>query len=144
MHHHENSFSLAEVIKTLNGKPNTQELKRLAEHYPTYSLPHRKVFLEDFFYGLSDQEILINKFKIKGLDPNTFEKAKKGGEEKWPRHKSRGLLIRLLYLRLIFDSGETSTHAINSLTYRYGSQKAKDPKNSIRVLLRKKAINLPK
>jgi hypothetical protein len=114
----EPTYTSAHALDDLGGKPDEKELDRLKKHYPTYYLVHRAQLLQGMFDGSSNEELVLDKLTVFGLDA-TIAKQAKGGHARWVVAKVRKTVIRLLYLRYRLDEGMTRRQADQQLFKRF-------------------------
>jgi len=132
-------MTLREAMNYLRYKPDSVELDRLVEYFPTYKLAHRRSFLKGFFEGKGVSDLVADKLRAKGID-QSLNKTSKGGHARWVKAKSRRLVIRLLYLRLRLDDRLTKRKANQWIFKNIWSTSAADGgQSNIR-----KATNSPK
>lgn len=118
-------MTLQKALELLGGTPDSDELSRLVEYYPTYERLHRKGLIKGFFSGKSPAEMASNKIDALGV-PGVVSKQSKGGHAKWAMAKSHRLVIRLLYLRYRLDEGKSKRQANQLLLQKTWSTSAKD------------------
>lgn len=120
------SYTSANALADLGGKPSEAEKSRLIRYYPTYQYVHRKELLDGLFDGKSHEELVLGKMTAKGLDVSAMTKQAKGGHGKWVRAKVRDATMRLLYLRYRLDQDMTRRQANKKLLGYFDDPKAKD------------------
>ena len=106
----ERSYTSAQALVDLGGKPSDDEIKRLIENYPSYQYLHRWELLHGMFDGKSHEELVLGKMTAKGLD-TSISKQSKGAHGRWVVAKIRKAVIRLLYLRYRLDKKMTRRKA---------------------------------
>lgn len=114
-------------IKLLNANdelivlPDTWELSRLVEHYPTYKWEHRTALLRGYFEGKTSDELVDAKLIAKAIDKSKLSPQSLGGHARWVKDKVKRTIIRLLYLRYRIDNNLSRIQANQQLLKKYPS-----------------------
>lgn len=133
---------LLDAIEELGNIPNEDELSRLIEFYPTYEWEHRFKLLRGYFENKTIKELVEAKLKAKQIDITLCTKQSLGGHARWVKDKVKRTIIRILFLRYVFDLGKTREQANNMLLQRFDSNKAQDAgQRTIRNATRSKIVD---
>ena len=139
------------VAKLLDAKdklgylPDDNELRRLAEYYPSYEWDHRFRLLHGYFEGKSVREMVSDKLEAKGVVESECSKQSIGGHSRWVVLKVKKTIIRILYLRYRLDQGMSQRKANQRLLKDFGSEKNTQDggQSNIRDTTHSPVLNVP-
>jgi hypothetical protein len=106
--------------------PDTEELARLVDNYPTYKWVHRSALLNGYFQGRTLAQLLKDKLSAKGLNADELSPQSLGGHGRWVREKVKKTIVRLLYLRYRIDDGFSRIESDQLLLKKFGTDAASD------------------
>lgn len=111
----------------LEGKiPDSDELDRLVENYPSFKWAHRDALLHGYFRGETLRDLVEAKLRTLNIDIGTRTPRSLGGHSRWVREKVNKTLVRILYLRYRIDDSLNRRAADQMLLKNFSSDRAKD------------------
>lgn len=139
-------YPLWKAIRDLDGFIDDREANLVQQYYIQYDTPskrYRFTALHELSGKFATEDIQQERIRIKGIAvPNT--KQEKGGHGNWIARHRRRTVIRILFLRAVFERGLSRVQANQELLPIFGSNKAETDggASGIREATRSRAVNL--